>query len=105
MNVRNGKDYSAQMARKAELGYSGAGYSKSFKLWSCDLVISFVSYNFDFMIVVEWDCDEKELKYSHVSKGLWKITTSKATPSVSYGDYSTSCSFETLNFNDVAFEF
>lgn len=55
--IANGKDYSAQMARKAELGYSGAGY------------------------IVEWDCDEKELKYSHVSKGLWKITTSKATPS------------------------
>lgn len=53
--IINGKDYSAIMARKKELGYAGAGY------------------------VVEYDCSDEDLRNIHVTKGLWKITTG-ATP-------------------------
>lgn len=49
--IVNGTDYSNIMARKAELGYTGVGY------------------------VVEYDCEDKDLKNINVSKGLWKITT------------------------------
>lgn len=55
-SIVNGVDYSAMMARKAELGYTGPGY------------------------IVEFTCDEKELKNYHVQKGLWKITTISTTP-------------------------
>lgn len=58
--------------------------------------------NFLTILVVEWDCDEKELKNSHVSKGLWKITTSKVTPSVSLIVLSI-CIVNTLNFDLFVF--
>lgn len=53
--IVNGKDYSAIMAKKKELGYTGTGY------------------------VVEYDCSIEDLKTIHVGKGLWKITTA-STP-------------------------
>lgn len=55
-SIVNGVDYSAIMERKAELGYSGPGY------------------------VVEYDCEDQDLKSVHVNRGLWKITTGAYTP-------------------------
>lgn len=68
INLRNGVDYADIIAKKAEYGYKGPGYSKqlfSFNLIQQKLLVLFI-------LVIEFDFDPKYMKTLNVEKGFYK---------------------------------